>query len=164
MQISIKCMRLNSMSGQTQKECLGRNSEANFTYQIKENIWSGRGKASRFDHGPAAGLCLQEIKSSEVQYFFHWNNVRVWSDFYVSLFTCFSISESALPSPHCKSGVNCVCLWVCFSKPLLSRASLHCTVPFGGSTLLFIIWLFLQNGECKPQLGCKYKSLHHQIG
>lgn len=113
---------------------------------------------------PAAGLCLQEIKSSEVQNFFHWNNVRAWSDFYVSLFTCFSISESALPSPHCKSGVNCVCLWVCFSKPLLSRASLHCTVPFGGSTLLFIIWLFLQNGECKLQLGCKYKSLHHQIG
>lgn len=46
------------MNGPTQKECLGRNSEANFTYQIKENIWSGRGKASRFDHGEASSRVM----------------------------------------------------------------------------------------------------------
>lgn len=46
------------MNGLTQKECLSRNSEANFTYQIKENIWSGRGKASRFDHGEASSRVM----------------------------------------------------------------------------------------------------------
>lgn len=68
-QIIIKCMRLNSMNGPTQKECLGRNSEANFTYQIKENIWSGRGKASRFDHGEASSRVMpsrnKKFRSSE---------------------------------------------------------------------------------------------------